>query len=86
MKPIRLLLGKFDNLLPADFAIKGAISRAIESVTNIKISVESVSVAGETVFLKTTPAAKSEILLRQSQILRQLDKDLSVARRPQRIV
>lgn len=79
MIPITDLLLRFKNLSNTEKVKKILIGEIILGVASVPINDKEISFIKKTIFLKTHPLKKTEILLKKTEILEELKKVDSLA-------
>jgi len=65
-------LSKFHSLLKESTAQSHAICEEIQKTTGAKLSQDTISIQGTTVYITASPVVKNEIVLHKSRILSRL--------------
>lgn len=66
-------LDRFSFIGDHESTLRDAFIRAAREETGIAIEPHEVDIRGNTVYIKTSPVKKSEIMLRQNEILRSVE-------------
>ncbi|MBX4189570.1 hypothetical protein KW785_03190 [Candidatus Parcubacteria bacterium] len=69
---LETLLKRFTLSLGKDTVAREAVVSCIREVAGFELSAENISIKGDTVIIKTSPAKKNEIKLNEERILREL--------------
>jgi plasmid replication initiation protein len=75
-KIIAELLKKFKNIAVAQELVKNETAEIINKKTGITINTQQVSLLGNKIFLKGSPAIKSLVFMRKNEILNELKNKL----------
>lgn len=87
MESIKLFLGKFKDYVPPEILAKKLIQEVIERQIGLKLKSEEIQLSGPAVYFRTSPAAKSEIMIKQEAIMRELESALTGLRRtPKKLI
>lgn len=78
MDSIKLFLTKFKNYLPPAIALQRLAREVIKQETGIDLKAEEIKLTNFTLYIKTRPAAKSEIFLKREKILERLGEKLKL--------
>lgn len=79
MIPLRDLLSRFKNLSNTEKAKKKTIIDIITKMVGVPITHNQISFSKKTIFLKTHPLMRTEILLKKTEILEKLKNIESLA-------
>lgn len=74
MREVKFFLAKYQGLTSSDAALKKILIEVVAKHTGVKLEPTEIQVAKSVVYLKTKPAAKSEIFLHRQQIFSDLNK------------
>lgn len=69
-------LKKFEVFLETPKAQKGAVIKAIKSVSGIDIPDSDIEMKEGTVYIKGSPAVKNELFMYRKKIIKELDESL----------
>lgn len=73
MLPLNQLLGRFKNLTNTEKVKKQLIMEILVS-HKLPINISQISISKNTLFLKTPPIIKTEILFKKEELLKQIQK------------
>jgi len=73
---IASFLDRFNALKPPERYIAERVIDAVKHVCGITLRRAAISVRGKTVYINTSPAAKNEIMLRKSEILKNISREV----------
>jgi len=76
MDTVNEYLKKFKFLLASAVARKKILAEAVAKHTGIEMETKNITTKGGEVFINTTPARKSLILLKKTQILTEVEKQI----------
>lgn len=74
MEELDHFLNKFKQSLGRDVSEREAVAEVIHKLLGFQVRLEDVSVKGDTIHIKTTPPKKSEIRLRETDVLSEARK------------
>lgn len=87
MDSIKLFLTKFKDYIPPELVVKKLVQEVVARQTGVKLATSDIQLTNYTIYLKASPAAKSEIFLKQEAIMAELEKELSGLRRmPKKVI
>jgi len=70
-------LKRFNSLKPPERFVQEHVCEAVKTVCGIRLRKRDMSVRGKMVYITTSPAAKSEIILHKQAILKILSRGVS---------
>ncbi len=85
MEQIRLYLAKFKDWRPADADLKETLRDIIKRRWGVAVNNNNIRLSGFTVYLKIKPILRSEIMIHQEAIVKELEEKLG-HKTPKKIV
>lgn len=78
MIPLEQLLARFKNLTNTEKAKKELVCDCVKKVVGIIIPVSNVSISKKTIFFKTSPIIKTEIMLKKEELIARIKNTLGL--------
>ncbi len=72
MKNLSNLIQRFSTLLDKKTLVKESVAAAIKEATDLTVSIDKISINDSVLEINTSPAVKSEIMLKANSILSEL--------------
>lgn len=85
MKTLGLFLERYRNLVPPDRELKELLKQVVKEQTGHELKETEIAINKWTVYLKTKPAFKSELFIKQEAIQAELERLLQ-KRAPRKII
>ena len=79
MEQIALYLAKFTGIVPQERVLREATVEILSRHAGIPITLETVSVRGNTVFIHASPAVKNILFMYKEDVVRELQERVSRA-------
>lgn len=77
MKAVNLFLARFQELAPADLAIKLAVIEVVKDVAGLELDQDKIKVEKSGVYLQVSSIIKNAIFLNREQIISEITRKLN---------
>lgn len=87
MQHLKFFLSKFKDYIPPELVVKRLVAEIVARQTGVKLASADIQLTNYTIYLKASPAAKSEIFIKHEAIMEELERELLGLRRmPKKLI